>query len=383
MEKITDNNSQTIQNDVIDLRESFAILKRRKKLILSITTLFTLLVLIYVLVKQPIYEVKSNVMVGYIDKDKEGKRAGIAESAVIAKRLNIVFSEEGGLKVDKFVSKVSSVSINKNLENFITIKTEAISNEEALKKNKEVVDYLKNLYQSRIDRYIVNTDNDIKATEVKISNLENLETKNIQRKIKLLQIQKIVKIDEKIKFYKTSKLNSLKEKIKFHTDKLEEYTKSVKQIYQNYKQTKDSTALTISSIQMVNYQNLILNSQNKVEDLKIEIETINNETMPNLHMDKENIQNDTLRKLEYELNVELPYKKVKLQEHIEQLKYNKSEQNIQNSKVIGEFVIKNHPIKPKKKLIIIVAFITGLMFSIFLAFFLEFLRGMKREEKDI
>ena len=38
------------------------------------------------------------------------------------------------------------------------------------------------------------------------------------------------------------------------------------------------------------------------------------------------------------------------------------------------------PIKPKKKLIVIVAFITGLMLSIFLAFFLEFIKGMKNDD---
>jgi uncharacterized protein involved in exopolysaccharide biosynthesis len=38
-----------------------------------------------------------------------------------------------------------------------------------------------------------------------------------------------------------------------------------------------------------------------------------------------------------------------------------------------------HPIQPKKKLIVIVAFITGLMLSVFLAFFLEFLAGSKEE----
>ncbi len=39
------------------------------------------------------------------------------------------------------------------------------------------------------------------------------------------------------------------------------------------------------------------------------------------------------------------------------------------------------PIKPKKKLIVIVAFITGLMFSIFLAFFLEFIKGIKKDNE--
>ncbi len=464
------SNIERYEENVIDLSELWAVLVKRKSTIISITAIMTLLAVVYVLVAQPIYEVKSNVMVGYLGKDKDGKRADIAEPAVIAKRLNVVFNVEDELKVDEFVSKVSSVAINKKLQNFITIRTEAISNEEALKKNREVVKYMQGLYQSKIDRYVLNTDNSIKATEVKRKNLENLETKNLKREIKLfetqsivkidekikrlknqdiknlkrqikllktqnivkieerikrlknqdiknlkrqiklLEIQNIVKIDERIKFYKTTKLNATNEKIKFHTSKLVEYIKAVNQIYQNNQQIKDSTTLTISSLQMVNYQNLILNSQNKVEDLKIEIENINNEIIPNLQRDKKNIkdvnikdlqlkidniynvtilnlqrdknniQNDTLRKLEYKLNVELLYKKVKLNEQIEQLKYNKSEQNIQNSKVIGEFVIKDSPLKPKKKLIVVIAFVTGLILSIFLVFFLEFIGSSRREE---
>ncbi len=48
----------------------------------------------------------------------------------------------------------------------------------------------------------------------------------------------------------------------------------------------------------------------------------------------------------------------------------------------GDIEILEKPVKPKKKLIVIVAFITGLMLSIFLIFFLEFLRGMKEEDTE-
>jgi len=376
------DNIQRYEEDEIDLRELFKTITKNKIKIFLITGIITALAIVYVLTKQPIYEVKSNIMVGYIGLDKDKKRIDIADPAVISKRLNVVFNVEDELEVEDFVSKVSSVSINKKLKNFITIKTEAISNEEALKKNREVIKYLQNLYQPKIDRYIVNTNNSIKATKIKINNLENLETKNIQRQIELLNTQQIVKIDEKISFYQDVKLKALHEKSLFHTQKLKEYETAVKNIYKTTKSSKDTAALTISSIQMVNYQNLILNSQNKIEDLKVEIEILKNQTIPNLKRDKENIQNDTLRKLEYKLNVELPNKKVKLKEQIERLEYNKSEANIQNSKLIGKFVIKDYPLKPKKALIIVVAFITGLMLSIFLVFFLEFIKGIKKDEQE-
>ncbi len=48
--------------------------------------------------------------------------------------------------------------------------------------------------------------------------------------------------------------------------------------------------------------------------------------------------------------------------------------------VVGEISVGNEPIKPKKKLIVVLAFITGLMLSIFLAFFLEFIKGMKNDD---
>ncbi len=47
---------------------------------------------------------------------------------------------------------------------------------------------------------------------------------------------------------------------------------------------------------------------------------------------------------------------------------------------IAPVAVGDTPIKPKKKLIVIVAFISGLMLSIFLAFFLEFINGMRKED---
>lgn len=55
--------------------------------------------------------------------------------------------------------------------------------------------------------------------------------------------------------------------------------------------------------------------------------------------------------------------------------------NYKNTEVVGKIIINDSAIKPKKKLIVIVAFITGLILSIFLVFLIEFIRGFKEEEK--
>ena len=69
-----------------------------------------------------------------------------------------------------------------------------------------------------------------------------------------------------------------------------------------------------------------------------------------------------------------------LKNQINDIELSLSASNIKSSRTIGEALILDHPIKPKKKLIVVVAFITGLMLSVFLAFFLEFIGGMKKEE---
>ncbi len=363
MNKTTDNNSQTIQNDDIDLRELFIILKKRKKLIASVTVLLTLLALIYAFfIAKPVYEVKSNVQIGYIGEDL------IVNANTLTKKLNLVFSG------------VSSITSNKRLENFIEIKTQARSNEEALKKNKEVVKYIQDLYQEKIDHYILTKNYSIRNSKREISDLGNFQAKDIEG-IRLQQMQKIARIDEKIKFYKNIKLVSIKTKIKFHTEKLKAFTQAVNALYQSSKKISDAALLAISSMQMVHYQDLILNSQNQIEDLKIEREIIHNETIVDLQREKESINHKTIRELD-KVNTNFANKKIKLEEKILQLNYDMSKQNMNNSRVAGEHVVKNKPKKPKKKLIVIVAFITGLMLSVFLAFFLEFIGNMRKEEEE-
>ncbi len=62
----TNNNTQ---NDVIDLRELFSVLKRRKKLIGIVTGLLTVLAIVYAFfIAKPIYEVTGIMEIARIDK---------------------------------------------------------------------------------------------------------------------------------------------------------------------------------------------------------------------------------------------------------------------------------------------------------------------------
>jgi len=363
------------EDDEIDLRDLWKTTIKHKKFIIIFTLTVTLIATIWSFVKTPIYEVKSNVQIGFIGNTL------IDSSASILKKTKIIFNVDDKIQTkNKFISKVSSIAANKKLKNFIEIKTQAITNDKALKKNKEVTEYLQKTYAQKINQYISNKKNQIKNIRQRINNLNTFEKKNIQIQIKILKTQSIAKINEKINFIKNIKIPALYAKIKFYTNNLKKYNVAINNIYKNNNNNKDSTTTILSSIQMVNYQNLILNLENKIEDLKVEIKKNYKETIPNLQRKRENIKNDNIRKLEHRLTIDLPNKKKQLQKQIEQLKFNMSAQNIQNFHVVGHYIVHDYPVKPKKKLIIIVAFITGLILAIFMVLFLEFTKSTKEEE---
>jgi uncharacterized protein involved in exopolysaccharide biosynthesis len=70
---------------------------------------------------------------------------------------------------------------------------------------------------------------------------------------------------------------------------------------------------------------------------------------------------------------------LKINLQISKLKSKISPINISQTHVLGKILTLDKPVKPKKVLIIIVVFITGLILSIFLAFLIEFIKGLKEE----
>ena len=434
-----ENNIKEYQEDEIELKELFLTLIKNWKIILLVTSIVTLIAMLFVYLKTPIYEVKSNLQIGYIN-DANNEKTLLDDPDTIVEICRVVFGVDGEMEKNKdVVSYVSDISLSKKLKNFITIKTDAISNDDALKKNKEVVKYIQNKYKSLLNNYIFENNNKIELIKKQIYNIKNYKIKEIQRKIDLLKDQKIFQIDEqinkirsqdilnakkeidllkyqklvainhKITFLLNVKLKNLRKKIKFHNQKLEEFSKDISNVLNTRNDIKDKTLLSITSIQIISYQNLILSSKNKIEDLKLAVALINEETIPNLkrtekeineieikkleqkitnlnlnivnlQKQKQNIVNDDIRRLKYKLDIEIPNKIKHLNKEIERLKFKNTQQNIQNSKVVGDYIIKNHPVKPKKALIIIISFITGFILSIFLVFFLEFIRGFKEED---
>lgn len=424
---IKEDNNKYLEE--IDLRELFKTIWDKKFFIFIFTLVVTILAGFYAYSKTPIYEVKSHVELGYINKEK------IEDIDSLEQKLKVIFSVEN-IKLEANSSEkgiVTSIKQLKGVKNFLEIRTEGFSNESALIKNKEVLKFIQDLSVEKIKEYEKLLENSILDTKREIDFIQNVDIKDIKSQIDIIKEQQIKDIDRQIDILKTqniknidreinlllsqevptlkmhinflskAKIKSLEDKIGYYSKSLQKYILEIDKLNQNLEKT-DSTLSMVVSVQILNYQNLITNTQNQIKDLELQLEIIKNETIPklkynlenittiqikdledkkknilnvdikNLENKKLNVSNDTIRKLEDKINIELQTRISQLNEKMDIQNFKKSEQNLANTKLVGEYIINDFPIKPKKSLIIVVAFVTGFILSIFLVFFLQFIR---------
>ena len=87
------------EEDEIDLKELWKIIVKRKIFILIFTFIITIIALIWVMTRTPIYEVKSNIQIGFIEKDL------IVEPSTLIKILNVIFNVEDKIQQKKILSQ--------------------------------------------------------------------------------------------------------------------------------------------------------------------------------------------------------------------------------------------------------------------------------------
>jgi len=318
-------NRRVIEEDEIDLVELFKTLVKRKWFIVIFTMAVTVLAVVYAYMKTPIYEVKALVEIGSykVDNNNNNNNRILLDNATqLVRKLNVIFIDIVKNEKDR-ESKISSISIPKKAKNFIEIKSESISNELAIKEIQKVITYI----QSKHKRVL----SDIKKNR-------ELEIKNID-----MQIENI----------KTKELGFLEEEIKLAQDNISKYKKDLNEI-----------KIEIKSQKKLNPTFAALSLMEK-RDLNVQVRTLE-KSIIKLKVQKNRLLTSGINQLIERKNILesmlLPY-------------------NYKNSEVVGKIITNDYPIKPKKKLIVVVAFVTGFILSIFLVFFLEFIRSMKEESK--
>ena len=322
MQQNIQQNQYYIQEDEIDLRELWKTLVKRKNFIIIFTAIVTILAIVYALAKTPIYEARALVEIGNyrLYNNNTNNRASLDNGSQLAKKLNILFIDSKKNIKDR-QAWIESISVPKGSKDFIEIVAYGISNELAKQEVQKVVKYIRQKHQKILD--------DVKKRRT-------VEINNIVLKIENIKNRTIPLLDKKIKVQEQTLLN---------------FKSQIKQISNNIQKIEDIKPV-LTALKLM-----------EKRDLTTFVIKLNTQLMDMRDKRDRLLTTDIAKLRENKMLIEsllLPY-------------------NYKNSNVVGDILLNDYPVKPKKKLIVIVAFVTGLILSIFIVFFLEFIESEKKE----
>ena len=307
------------QDDEIDLQELFGIVWAKKTLIIGMTTIITLVAGIYVFNKTPPIPIyKVNAL---IEIGSYQLYNSTSTSKVIIEPTIELSKKLNVLFVDRN-EVITSISVAKH-NSFIDIKSEANSNEIASREILSVMSFIRDKHQSIL--------NDVK-------NRHELEIK---------------KINTKIDNIKNKEIKLLVEKIKIQTLSLNDYELLLKHTEKNIKAIESSNPM-LTALKLMEKRDLFL----FITKLKLQLIDMYNEKNKLETISIDNL----LKERKLILSMLLP-------------------RNYKNSEIVGQLVTSDYPIKPKKKPIVMVAFIAGFILSIFLVFIMNAFR--KKDDKAV
>ena len=301
--------NRCIQEDEIDLKELFKTIWAKKIFIVIFTLVVTILAGFYAYSKTPIYEAKALLEIG------EYKKNPVDDAVALEKKLSTIFIDmEKNLKYK--TSEISNISVVKGLKNFLEIKSESTSNEEAKNEILKVLTFVQNEHEKILD--------DVKKQK-------EMELRNIDLQISDIKSKSVDLIDKKIE-NNIKNLKSLEEKLK--------------QIDENLKKI-DTLNPSLAALKLMEKRD-ITNSINTITIQNFELES-----------KKDELLTTTLYKLEESKKI---------------IELSLLPHNYKNTQIVGEIMTNDFPTKPKKILIVAVAFVTGFIISIFLVFLFNFIK---------
>ena len=321
-------NIQRYEEDEIDLRELFKTLWDNKIKIVLITTIITIAAIVYALTATKIYEAIAIVKIGEYKLNANANANGNGDGIVVTANASELVKELQVLYIDLLKNekdmdaKVDKIDLVKSQKNLFEITVLGKSNESAIAELKKVVEYTQAKHKKILDDV-----KDIRESQIKQS-------------------------EGRLTLLKTRTLPVLKDKISRYYSNIEIYETNFKDVQANLKKIRNSNP-TLATMQ--------INEQKYLADMLIKLR----DSVERFESQRDNIEMLQIAKLEEDLNT---------------LKSLMKPYNYRNTEVIGKIMTNDYAIKPKKRLIVVVAFVTGLILSIFLVFFLEFIRGF-REEK--
>ena len=355
------------EEDEIDLKEIIKKILSYKKFIITFTLTITFLAGLYAFLKKPVYETQHTFMLAQINGQPIQKPQNIKEYLSGVYKYDL---EKKFRKPPK--AYLSQIQIPKNSDLFIKIVIEGLSNDYDLKKRDEVLKTIQKLNENKIKQHTLQILNKIENLKLKLKQVDLFEVKNI--KLQIENIKKTIKLKENLINYYKEELETINKKTKYLQETIKKLSDELNKLINN--NNKNLTSNILISNKIMTYQNLINQYAEQIQNLNLQKQQIITQLIPKTQNEITNLK-EKINELNMKLETVIPQKKENIKTQIESLKL--SLKNTFNAKEIGKPLMFDHPVKPKKKLIIIVAFITGFILSIFLVFFIEFIKGLKEE----
>jgi uncharacterized protein involved in exopolysaccharide biosynthesis len=327
-------NTQRYEEDEIDLKELFKTLWDKKIFIGVFTTVVTILAIIYAFSVPKVYEAKAIFKVGeYKEMSKTGDLENqnidinistktVDATSGLTKELEVLFIEILKNEKDR-EAKIENISVVKGQSDIFEVTSLGSSNEFAVGELNKILKHVQEKHKKVLD-----------------------DVKNRRQ-------SKIEQLESKLMILKTRTIPTLKDKINRYNANLQIYEKNFIEVQSNLKKIKAKNP-TLATIQ--------INEQKYLADMLITLR----DSLEEYEAKKDQLEFIEAGQIKEELNI---------------LKSLMKPHSNKNTEIIGKVMTNDYAVKPKKKLIVVVAFVTGFILSIFLVFFMEFIRGFKEEDK--
>ncbi len=368
--------------DEIDLRELLNVLVKRKWLIAATTALAIGFGIIYAFfLARPAYEARATVEIGHYltqnGRKTENTPVYFGNRTVIKKYLNTKYHTAGKYRTKAANAYLSKVSLPKGEENrcFFTLTALGSSNVLATRALQAPLKDIFNQHNIFYKAILQKKKDAIESLEKRLSNKRKIVLPQLKAEVKILEEVDLKRIENQIIFLQTREIPTTHSKIREYEKEISQKEALSKELRRKLDKLlqKDAAMATMIALQIANLQNDIANLRIKIIDLQTRIKEINESDIMDLRAQKRRLTEMTIPQKKAEITRLLETTIPKLQNQIKQLKLEIQPPFLTRTKVVGKIRTHNHPVKPRKKLIVALAGIMGLMLGVFLAFGREFL----------
>ena len=373
---------QAYYEDEINLIDYLLVLWKWKRLIIAGTLICTVIAIVISFQMPRIYEVSMAVEPGIAGVKEDGSFIYIDSVANLnGKIAEGIYNKrvEKALQLDplKAMVKFKSVIIKKaNIIN-ITSQWQEKDTDLGVKATRQLLSLLSNDYGNIIEQRKGNYDKQISMKQNEISNIET-QRKDIDQQIKLKRdniegIQNNIKLRQATLGNISQRKGELLSEIKGVKDNMEKIAQQRDSLLEGKNSNKDISLLLYSTTiqQNVAYFNQLSNqiydlgaSEKKIE---AEIDKLNKD-INDVKTEIERLYLSKTEGLQTGIN--------DINSQINTLNLEKG--LVGNIKVIQEPEISLHPVKPKKKQIVLLAGVVALFMFVFLAFFVEYIKNASK-----